>query len=97
MIKKVKNTVPWADVISDFNGAEILETSYEKEFQKTTQREFRIEKKKLKEKVINYMSNGKAMLIYLIDGSIKKIMLHKMSCFPKPHTNKNKTSSVRFD
>ena len=45
MIKKVKNTVPWAYVISDFNGAEILEMSLEKEFQKTTQREFRIEKK----------------------------------------------------
>ena len=64
MIKKVKNTVPWAYVISDFNGAEILETSYEKEFQKVTQREFRIEKKKLKEKVINYMSNGKAVNLF---------------------------------
>ena len=42
------------------------------------------------------MSNGNAMLIYLIDGSIKKIMLHKMSCFPKPHTNKNKTE-VQLD
>ena len=40
--------------------------------QKTSQTEFRIEKY-LKEKVINYMSNGKGMIIHLIVGLIKKI------------------------
>ena len=44
VIKKVKNTVPWADVISDLNGEEIIGTFYEKELQKTNQEEFRIEK-----------------------------------------------------
>ena len=44
MIKKVKNTVPWTYVISDFNGEEIVGTFYEKELQKTNQQTFRIEK-----------------------------------------------------
>ena len=44
LIKKVKNTVPWTYVINDLNGEEIIETFYEKELQKTNQKEFRIEK-----------------------------------------------------
>ena len=43
-IKKVKNTVPWIYVINDLNGKEIVGTFYEKEFQKTNQKEFRVEK-----------------------------------------------------
>ena len=43
-IKKVKNTVPWTYVINDLNGEEIIGTFYEKELQKTSQEEFRIEK-----------------------------------------------------
>ena len=44
VIKKVKNTVPWSYVINDLNGEEITGTFYEKELQKTSQEEFRIEK-----------------------------------------------------
>ena len=44
MIKEVKNTVPWTYVINDLNGEEIIGTFYEKELQKTNQKEFRIEK-----------------------------------------------------
>ena len=44
MIKKVKNTVPWKNVISDLNGEEIVGTFYEKELQKTNQIEFRVER-----------------------------------------------------
>ena len=44
VIKKVKNTVPWTYVINDLNGEEIIGTFYEKELQKTNQKEFRIEK-----------------------------------------------------
>ena len=44
VIKKVKNTIPWTYVINDLNGEEIIETFYEKELQKTNQKEFRIEK-----------------------------------------------------
>ena len=44
MIKKVENTVLWTYVINDPIGEEIVGTFYEKELQKTNQREFRIKK-----------------------------------------------------
>ena len=44
VIKKVKNTVPWTYVINDLKNEEITGTFYEKELQKTSQEEFRIEK-----------------------------------------------------
>ena len=44
VVSKIKNSVPWTYVISDLDGEEIDETFYEKELQKTNQREFRIEK-----------------------------------------------------
>ena len=44
VIKKIKNTVPWTYVINNLNGEEIIGTFYEKELQKTNQKEFRIEK-----------------------------------------------------
>ena len=44
VIKKVKNTVPWTYVINDLNNQEIIGSFYEKELQKTNQKEFRIEK-----------------------------------------------------
>ena len=39
-----KNTVPWTYVINDLNGEEIIGSFYEKELQKTSQKEFRTEK-----------------------------------------------------
>ena len=45
VIKKVKNTVPWINyVMSALNGEEVVGTFYEEEFQKTNQKEFRVEK-----------------------------------------------------
>ena len=44
VISKFKNTVPWTYVINDLNGEEIIVTFYEKELQKTNQKECRIEK-----------------------------------------------------
>ena len=44
VINKTKNTVPWTYAISDLNGEEITGSFYEKELQKTSQKEFRIEK-----------------------------------------------------
>ena len=49
VVTKVKNTVPWAYVINDLNGDEIIGTFYEKELQKANQQEFRIDKVKKKE------------------------------------------------
>ena len=44
VVSKIKNTVPQAYIINDLNGAEIIRTFYERELQKTNQKEFRIEK-----------------------------------------------------
>ena len=44
VVKNIKNTVPWTYEISDLNGEEIVGSFYEKELQKTNQKEFRIEK-----------------------------------------------------
>ena len=45
MIKKDKNTVPWAYIISNLNGEEIVGTLHEKELQKkANEKEFRVEK-----------------------------------------------------
>ena len=44
VVSKIKNIVPSTYVINDLNGEEITGTFYEKELQKTNQKEFRIEK-----------------------------------------------------
>ena len=44
IVKKLKNIVLWTYVISDLNGEEIVGGFYEKELQKTSQKEFGIEK-----------------------------------------------------
>ena len=44
VVSKIKNAVPWTYVINDLNGEKITGTFYEKELQKTNQKEFRIEK-----------------------------------------------------
>ena len=43
MIKVIKNTVLWAYVINNLNGEEIVGRFYEKELQKTNQKELRVE------------------------------------------------------
>ena len=44
---------------------------------------------------MNYMWNGKVMIIHLIVGLMKKILLYKMSYFPESAlTNKIK---IKFD
>ena len=44
VVSKIKNTVPWTYVISDLNGELIARSFCEKELQKTSQKECRIEK-----------------------------------------------------
>ena len=44
IISKIRNTVLWTYVVNDLNGEEIAVSFYEKELQKTNQKEFRIEK-----------------------------------------------------
>ena len=44
VVTKVKNTVPWTYVISDFKAEEIVGTYFEKKAAKTNQQEFRVGK-----------------------------------------------------
>ena len=44
VISKVKNAIPWTYSINYLKGKEIKGIFYEKELQKTNQKEFRIEK-----------------------------------------------------
>ena len=44
VIKEIKNTAPWTYFMNDLKGEEIIGTFYEKELQKTNEKEFRIEK-----------------------------------------------------
>ena len=55
------------------NGEPIFGSFFEKEFQKISQEKFRIEKVP-ERKVINFMSNGKDMIIHLIVGLMKKTL-----------------------
>ena len=76
VISKITKTVPQTYVINDFNGEEIIGTFYEKELQKTNQKEFRIEKviKKKENKLFvkwEVMIIMKIMIIHLIVGLIK--------------------------
>ena len=43
-VNEIKNTVPWTYTINGLNGEKVIGTFYEKELQKTNQKEFRIEK-----------------------------------------------------
>ena len=71
-ILKIKNTVPWTYSISDLNGEEITGSFYEKELQKTNQKEFRIEKV-LQRKDDKLYVKWKGYDNSLIVGLIKKI------------------------
>ena len=44
IVNKIQNTVPWTYLINDLKGEEIKGSFYEKQLQKTDQKEFRIEK-----------------------------------------------------
>ena len=56
-VKKMKNTVHWTCVISNLNGEEIIGSFYEKEVQKTNQKELTI-KKVIKRKQIICQMEG---------------------------------------
>ena len=43
IITKVRNTVPWAYVINDFKGEQIVGMFIKKELKKTNQKQFRVE------------------------------------------------------
>ena len=96
VIKKYKNIVPWTYVINDLNGEEIVGTFYEKELQKTNQKEFRI-KKVLKRKGDNLYVKWKVIIIHLIVGLIKKILYKMSQYFPKPYEPFGGDINVKVD
>ena len=70
VVNKIQNTVPWTYSINDLNGEKIKGSFYEKELQKTDQKEFKIEKV-IKKKEMNNLLNGKVMIIVLTVGLIR--------------------------
>ena len=76
--KKVENTVPWTIVNSDLIGEEIIGMFYKKELQKQIKQSLEL-KKYPREIMINYISNGKAIIILFIARLIRKMLLYKVS------------------
>ena len=75
VIKNVKNTVPSTYIINDFNGEEIIGIFYERELQKSNQKEFSIKKviNKKGDKLYVKWKGYDLMKGHLIVGLIKKI------------------------
>ena len=86
MIEKFKNTVLWTHVTSDLNGEENVGTLCENKLH--IKKSLKL-KNLLREKMIDYMLNKKVMIILLL--------LHKLSCFPEPHTHSKKQKKVELD
>ena len=62
VVSQIKNTIPRTYVISDLNGQPIAGSFYEKEFQKTSQEKFRIEKvlkRKVDQMYVKWKGYGK--------------------------------------
>ena len=77
---KVKNTVPWTYVVSDLKVEKIVGAFFEKELQRTNQKEFRVERV-IKRKSDIFFLNGKATIILLTVELIKKMLLYKNELF----------------
>ena len=71
VVSKIKNTVPWTYLINYLNREELIGVFYEKELQKTNEKEFKIEKV-IKRKGDKLYVKWKGMIIHLIAGLIKK-------------------------
>ena len=82
--------------INDLNGEEVIGTFYEKELQKTNQKEFRIEKI-IKKKENKLYVKWKVIIIYLIVGLIKKILYKMSQYFPKPYKPFEGDINVKVD
>ena len=95
VVNKIQNTVPWTYLVNDLKGEQIKGSFYEKELQKTDQKELRIEKV-IKRKEINHLLNGKVMIIILIVGLIKKTY-YKMSYYLTDYKPRNSNVKVELD
>ena len=57
--------------INDLSSEKVISTFCEKELEKTNQQQFSIQKYARK-KAINYLSNGKVIIVYSIGGGLIK-------------------------
>ena len=95
--KKVENTVPWTIVNSDLIGEEIIGMFYKKELQKQIKQSLEL-KKYPREIMINYISNGKAIIILFIARLIRKMLLYKVSkYFPNLYESFGKNVKVGLE
>ena len=70
VVSKVKDTVPWTYVITDLNGEKIAGSFMKMNCKKLGKKNSE-QKKYLKEKLVNCITNGKDKIIHLIVGLIK--------------------------
>ena len=68
VVSKIKNTVPRTYVINKLNGEEIAGSLYEKEMQKSSQKEYIIQKVFQRKR-----QNKKGITAFLLIGLVKKI------------------------
>ena len=95
--KKVENTVPWTIVNSDLIGEDIIGMFYKKELQKQIKQSLEL-KKYPREIMINYISNGKAIIILFIARLIRKMLLYKVSkYFPNLYESFGKNVKVGLE
>ena len=96
VIKKAKSTVPWTYVISDLNVEEIVGTFYEKQLQKSNQKEFRVERV-IKRKGDKLYLKWKGYDYYFKSWIHKKISFYKMIYLLEPHTHSKNEIEVELD
>ena len=103
VIKKVKNTVPCTYVINDLNGEEITGTFYEKELQRTNQKEFRIEKvvrRKGDKLYVKWRGYDNSVNSWIDKASLvqrTKKRSYKMSKYFPPYNNSSENIKVELD
>ena len=101
VVKKIKNTVPWTYVINDLNGEKIIGTFYEKELQKTNQKEFRIEKviKRKRDKLfVKWKVYDNSFNSWINKKDLVWFYHIKMSKFyPKPYKSFGRNINVKVD
>ena len=81
----------------DINGEGIVENFYEKELQKTNQKEFRIERVIIKRKRNKLYVKWTGYDIYLIAGLIKMTLYKISQYFHKPYRNFGRDINVKVD
>ena len=90
-LKKVKKTASWTYVLSDLNGEEhLMKKNGKKQIKKN------LELKKLsRDKVVNYMLNGKATIV-LLTAQLEKKAWYKSGTYPSSFTNVRFWTKIAF-